>query len=163
MWHRPWKVASFKRLEGHDRKYWNVHYRYFVGVVVLKLSLQTRNELKNEILFIRHGFWDKFFFWGVLEYPCNIYSMDFSFSNNYALESTMHVWWRSLRFVEQSMSPVTLPIVRELLKYWNISSRRRSIFCWGTGSKTAFLARILNLSNVRITATDARRVKRREN
>ena len=49
------------------------------------------------------------------------------------------------------------------LKHRNISSRRKSIFREWTGLRTAFLARIFNLSSARITTTDARRVKRREN
>ena len=49
------------------------------------------------------------------------------------------------------------------LKHRNISSRRRSIFREWTGSRTAFFARIFNLSITRMATTDARRVKRCEN
>ena len=52
--------------------------------------------------------------------------------------------------------------IREL-KYRNISLRLRSISREWTGSRTAFLARIFNLSSARITAMDARGIKRREN
>ena len=54
-----------------------------------------------------------------------------------------------------------LPCVREL-KHQNIS-RRKSIFRGWPGLRTAFWARIFNLSSARITTTDARRVKRHEN
>ena len=60
---------------------------------------------------------------------------------------------------------VVVVTIIESLSAGTFLSQRRSIFRareW-TGSKTVFLARIFNLSSVCITATDARRVKRREN
>ena len=48
--------------------------------------------------------------------------------------------------------------IREL-KHRNISSRLRFILREWTGSRTAFLVQIFNLSSASITTTDARRVK----
>ena len=61
------------------------------------------------------------------------------------------------------ISTMLLQTKNRELKHRNISSWRRFIFREWTGSRTAFLARIFNLSSARITTTDASRVKRREN